>query len=219
MSERSQSDVGYERLRSGLSWATVLLLTGCVVGIVLAVTVLDGDARIGPLSEWVPGTLTAVTLGFTLITQRRLDERQHAADERQRELERRQREQDAATLEAARRHQAERVFVWLERTQATYGSDTALLRWSNVSDGPAYLCSVTLIMSNDDEETVHLGTLPPHQPLGEVPLMTRITTGKRPGRATGSRSAHGASSETRKASSGDEIRAGRLSLVDLVDQP
>jgi hypothetical protein len=159
------------QLSSAFLGAYVLLLVACATFIAIAIDIYAPHDAIGPLSAWVPATITSLAVTYTLISQRRGDERQRAAAERQRETE-------AKVLEQARRAQAEKVYVWLERRRLTMGSDVCVVLASNVSDGPAYLCSIDLILSDASEQPMQLGTLPPQSRLLEWQLNSRVPTGK-----------------------------------------
>jgi hypothetical protein len=141
--------------------ATLVLLGGCLAGIVMAFINLSEDEAIGPLSEWIPGTVTAVALSYTLLSQR------HA---------------DSVAAERERRAQAEKVYVWIERRYRghTIGNDSCIVRWSNVSDGPAYRCRFVLIFPNGSEQPGAIGTIPPHQPIDEADTGYSITAGAAP---------------------------------------
>ena len=126
------------------------------------------DETIGPLSEWVPGTVTAVALTYALVTQRRADERQRALD--------------TTIAEQARRAQAEKVYVWIERRQrpGVQSQDTCIVRWSNVIDGPAYRCRFTRIFPDGTEQDGAIGTIPPQHRVDEDDTGYTIAAGAKP---------------------------------------
>ncbi len=133
-----------------------LFVVGCGAGIVAAFVVYGPRTAIGPLSEWVPGTVTALALAYTLLEQRR------SADAIR---------EERSSQEAARvQYQAEHVFVWIERRQVTMGADACVLRWSNTSDAPAYSCVATLTLSDGSTVDCPIGTVAPQQRLIEAEL-------------------------------------------------
>ena len=87
-----------------------VLLTACVAGIYAAVR-FDGELPYGPLSEWIPGTITAFALIYTLSIQRTLNAGQRNAAERQRQLDERLRTQEESRAEAETRSLADKVYV------------------------------------------------------------------------------------------------------------
>jgi hypothetical protein len=147
--------------------ASGAFLAGCLIGTAAAIVNYGPDRAIGPLSEWLPGTVTALALTYTLVEQRKASER----------IRKERAEWEAALTQA----QAEHVFVWIERRQVTMGADVCVLRWSNTSAAPAYSCVAILTLSDGTLESVPLGTLPPEQRLAEAELHRfRIPTNTAP---------------------------------------
>ena len=144
-----------------------VFLVGCVAGTVAAFVVHGPDDAVGPLSEWVPGTVTALALTYTLVSQRQ------AAQER--------RDQENERQATSDRSQAEHIFTWIEREQDTLGTDVCVLRWSNTSDAPAYSCMIHLVLSDDTEAKFPIGSLPPQQHLGKETMHSyKIPVGVQP---------------------------------------
>ena len=141
-----------------------VLLTACVAGIYAAVR-FDGELPYGPLSEWIPGTITAFALIYTLSIQRTLNAGQRNAAERQRQLDERLRTQEESRAEAETRSLADKVYVWIEWASHTFDSNVVEVRWSNVSDAPAYNAVAILHLSDGTTDEMALGTIPPQHRL------------------------------------------------------
>ncbi|MEI8240358.1 MAG: hypothetical protein WCI22_13165 [Actinomycetota bacterium] len=158
-------------VRHEAQFFTLAVLVGilaCLVGVIAAIHVYAPRAAIGPLSEWVPGTITALALAYTFAVQRRSEVRQQTLDQRQRDLDERQQDESLRKAEADHRALAEKVYVWSELQARTMGTYTCIIRWSNVSDAPAFLVTAMLHFNTGPTEDVPLGTIPPQQRLGEL---------------------------------------------------
>lgn len=138
-----------------------LLFMGCVV--LAAVTAFadlsDGERqRVGPLSEWIPGTVTALSLTYALYAQRRISlDRQRTERER---------------LELERTAVAKRVFAWLAIEP---GATSGKVVWSNMNDCPIFACLATVHMEDGSVREISCGTIPPHQRAWEQPTGKLVT--------------------------------------------
>ena len=163
---------------SKVSWVAPLIVSAVVLGAcgtgIVAAMKYKGANPNGPLSEWVPGTITALTLVYSLWQQRKLNKAQRLSEHLQLRSERRQQDadqrreaEDTKRLEREKRALAEKFYVWIEwnPNEGTFGSMPCEVRWSNVSDAPAFNVVATLHLSDDTTEDVHLGTVPPQQRL------------------------------------------------------
>jgi hypothetical protein len=130
----------------------LIFLAGCIAGVVTAIAVYGPRDGTGQLSAWVPGTVTALTLVYTLLRQSRIEERQ-AADE-------------ASRIEREKWEQAEKVYVWVDNDSR----GQVLLRWSNSSDLPALNVMATLQLSDGSTADEAIGIIEPRAVKGERAL-------------------------------------------------
>lgn len=153
-----------------LLWGTVALAIGCAVGAIVTIRVNSPGTAAGPLSEWVPGGVTAIALIFTLSQQLEARAAQRRLDAEQTRVAKEQADAKMAGLAADRRALAEKVFVWTEIVaDRTFGSrGHCVIRWSNVSDAPAYLVTAHLHLRRGGVVDIDLGSFPPQTRIEEV---------------------------------------------------
>ncbi len=108
--------------------------------------------------------------------------RQQALDQRQRQLDERQQLEAQRKAEADRRALADKVYVWTELRSHTFDSNMCVVRFSNVSDAPAFLVTATLHLTDGSAVSFPLGSIPPRENLGQVDTgYTEPINGKQPG--------------------------------------
>lgn len=128
--------------------ALALLFVGLCVWGTWRVFRSGGADRLGPLSEWIPGTVTALTLAYTLMSQRRLAREAH------------ENEQRAA---------ADKFHVWLESIEYDSNDDRHVhLVASNTGDAPVYDASSYVVTADDQIGSVSFKTVPPNTVVRQV---------------------------------------------------
>lgn len=128
---------------------TVFFLVLCLVGVVVAVNIYSPDAAVGPLSAWIPGTVTALALVYTLRRQRSAEERSTA----------------------------ENFHVWVSSVSGvSHGRAQVNLDWTNLSDTPIYGAIVELhVLGYGVMDAIDLGVIPPRTDLaGRVHVVSGL---------------------------------------------